>query len=93
MKPPRPRRSRTVSIQEMGDRLTSFGVVSYIKVRRHDDKPMGWRAVWKAFASSYPDCWAIQMFPPASELIDDEINVYHLYILHESPVGVNINWR
>jgi hypothetical protein len=32
------------------------------------------------------------MFPPASELID-EINVYHLYVLNDSPSGVNIKWR
>ena len=92
MKPSRPRRSPMVSIQEMGERLTSFGVVNYIKIRRHDDKPMSWRSVWEAFASTYPDCWAVQMFPPGFELID-QVNVYHLYVLHESPSGVNIHWR
>ncbi len=92
MKTSRPRRSPKVSIQELGERLTSFGVANYIKIRRHDEKPMNWRAVWEAFASTYPDCWAVQMFPPASELID-EINVYHLYVLQDSPSGVNIKWR
>src|SRR5271154_1529665 len=84
VKPPRPRRSLKASIQEMGERLTSFGVANYIKIRRHDEKPMSWRAVWKAFASTYPGSWAVQMFPPVSELID-EVNVYHLFVLQEPP--------
>src|SRR5271156_5932291 len=75
VKPPRPRRLPQVSIQEMGESPTSLGGANYIKIRRHGDKPMSWRAVWEAFSSTYPDCWAVQMSPPASELID-EINVY-----------------
>lgn len=92
----RPRRSRAAltkppqpSCQEMGQRSTSFGVVEYIRIYTDNYRQLSWPEVWEAFASRYPDRWAVQMFPPRSELIDEQ-NIYHLFILPETPIGVNI---
>ncbi len=78
--------------QNMGERSTSFGCLEYIKVRHIDGRPLSWREVWDAFSDSYPDRWAVEFLPPASELVD-EANIYHLFILPTAPTGVNINRR
>lgn len=79
-------------VQTMGERFTSFGVATYLRVYRDDDQPMSWREIWETFSSVYPDRWAIEVFPPADELID-EANVYHLFMLEEEPTGMNIKRR
>lgn len=71
---------------------TSFGPMTYLKVGRHDDRPMAWTEVWQAFTVVYPDKWAVQFFPPADRVVD-EANRYHLYMLDEPPSGVDINRR
>ena len=76
-------------VRTMEEKQTSLGLATYLRVFRNDDAPMSWREVWEAFARVYPGRWAVQFFPPASELID-EANVYHLYMLEEVPQGVNI---
>ena len=76
-------------VQEMGHDMTSLGYVLYIKIRRFDEKPMSWREVWEVFSDRYPGYWAVQFFPPASELVDDA-NIYHLYVLHEPP-SINLS--
>lgn len=86
------RRKPTATIQEMGARHTSFGYVDYIRIWRHDQKPMAWPEIWTAFTERYPDRWAVQMFPPAADLVD-EVNMYHLFILGDAPFGVNIRRR
>jgi hypothetical protein len=76
-------------IQEVEEKLTSLGLVLYIKVRRYDEKPMTWSEIWQVYSSSYPNKWAVQFFPPISELVD-EANIYHLYVLHETPFNCSI---
>lgn len=68
---------------------TSFGPMTYLKVGRHDDKPMAWTEVWQAFTAIYPDKWAVQFFPSADRVVD-EANRYHLYMLDAPPSGVDI---
>jgi hypothetical protein len=51
---------------------------------------MAWSEVWATFADRYPGRWAVPFFPPASDLVD-EANIYHLFVLEEAPLGVNIN--
>ena len=79
-------------VQELEMKSTSFGDVLRIKIRRYDEKPMGWSEVWEKFSESYPGKWAVQFFPPKDELVDDA-NVYHLYVLSSRPQGVSIKWR
>jgi len=76
-------------VQEMGATDSAFGLVEYIKIRRTDDKPMSWTAVWETFTDRYPERWAIEVFPPADEVVD-EANIYHLYILEGKPEGLSI---
>lgn len=79
-------------VQEVESKLTSMGWATYIRIGRHDGKPMSWTEVWEAFASMYPGKWAVQFFPPSHELVD-EVNYYHLYVLDEDPVNVSIKRR
>lgn len=82
--------------QSFGWRETVLGPVEYVRVRRRDDRPMGWRDIFEVFSRVYPGRWAAQFFPPADSLID-EGNVYHLFVFPKafSPKGININpcWR
>jgi len=79
-------------VQEMGSRNSSLGPVEYIKVRRTDDRSMSWTEVWATFTDRYPGRWAVQVFPPKDEVVD-EANIYHLFILDGEPTGLNINRR
>lgn len=79
-------------VQEMGHRYTSIGSVLYIKIRIRGNRCLSWAEVWRTFESAYPDQWAIQFFPPKDQLVD-EVNIYHLFVLDEAPIGVNINGR
>jgi hypothetical protein len=45
--------------------------------------------VWERFAAAYPGQWAVQMFPPADQLVDGKA-VYHLFVCDEPPAGLNI---
>lgn len=76
-------------VQEMGERQTAFGFALYIKVRRHDEKEMSWTDVLYVFNDRYPGQWAVQCFPPMDEVLD-EANVYHLFVLEQPPLGMNI---
>ena len=60
----------------------AWGVVTYLKVYTPDYKRLSWLQVWQTFAEVYPDRWAIEFFPPASEMIN-EAHVYHLWMLPE----------
>lgn len=79
------------TVQSMGECLTNFGRAEYLRVYRHDGKPMGWEAVYETLRAVYPDGWAVQFFPPRDELVNDA-NVYHLYLMPPQfvPLGVNI---
>jgi hypothetical protein len=52
-------------------------------------KPMGFRELWELFAELYPGRWAVQIFPPGEQLID-QVNKYHLYVLDEEPEAFNL---
>lgn len=45
---------------------------------------MGWAAVWSAFTKAFPGRWAVEVYPPASHLVD-EVNQYHLWMLEGPP--------
>jgi hypothetical protein len=78
-----------VSIQEKGYRHTSLGMALYILIYTPDYRQLSWSEVWEAFARRYPDQWAVQFFPPAGDLVDER-NLYHLFVLEETPRGVNV---
>jgi hypothetical protein len=59
-----------------------WGFVTYLKVYTPDYKRLSWQQVWQAFAVVYPDRWAIELYPPAAELVNDA-HVYHLWLLPE----------
>ena len=50
---------------------------------------MNWEQVWAVFANAYPGQWAVEVFPPVGELVND-VNMYHLFVLAEEPRGLNI---
>lgn len=83
---------RLAAVQEMEYRRTSLGEVLYIRIGRHDDRPMSWPEVAAVFNDRYPGQWAVQFFPPAEEILD-EANLYHLFVLDGEPAGVNIRRR
>ena len=78
-------------IQELDERDTPLGSALRIKVRRQDEMAMSWREVWDCFSDSYPGKWALQIFPPESELMD-EVNVYHLFVYDHLPACFNLNY-
>jgi hypothetical protein len=75
--------------QEMGHRNTDLGPVLYVKFRRENYQLIGWRELWEAFAERYPGQWAVQVFPPKEELVDEE-NIYHLFVMEHKPAGLSI---
>jgi hypothetical protein len=79
-------------VQEMDVRVTGMGLATYIKVRTESYRQLSWSEVWTVFAAAYPNRWAVQFFPPESELVDD-VHCYHLWVLDDPPLGVNINRR
>jgi hypothetical protein len=81
-----------VFVQEMGWVQTDLGHLLYIRIRREGYGQLSWREAWEAFRRNYPGQWAVQFFPPADDLVDDE-DIFHLYVLDFVPVGVNINRR
>jgi len=78
-----------IEITERGYRESRLGRVLQIKVFEPGYRPLGWREVWEAFAARYPGKWAVQCFPPASELVDGKA-VYHLFVCDRPPTGLNI---
>jgi hypothetical protein len=77
------------AVQVIAHRQTGFGPALYIKISRHDDRPMAWPEIAAVFNDRYPGRWAAQFFPPAEETLD-EANIYHLFVLEDEPAGVNI---
>jgi len=68
------------------------GPVTYLKVYTPDYRRLNWQQVWRAFADVYPDRWAIELYPPAEELVDDA-HVYHLWMFPAEwtpPVYMNL---
>lgn len=58
-----------------------------ISVRRHDQKPLHdhWRTLYRIKDELVPDCEAVEIYPPASRLVD-VANMYHLWVLPEGMV-------
>lgn len=78
-----------IQITERGLHPTALGMALQLKVFAPGYPLLTWREVWEAFTAQYPGRWAIQIFPPASELVDGK-NVYHLWVLDNEPVGFNL---
>ena len=72
--------------------LYPWGEVTRLKVYTPDYRRLTWPQVWQAFQDVYPGRWALELYPPAEELVDDA-NVYHLWLLPEGwrpPEGMNL---
>lgn len=78
-----------ITITERGHRETVLGRALQLKVFAPGYPVLTWRQVWEAFTAAYPGRWAVQVFPPASELVDGK-NVYHLWVLEREPEGFNL---
>lgn len=78
-----------VCITERGVRETCLGVVLQIKVFTEGYRRLGWEEIWEAFTSAYPGKWAVQVFPPAEQLVNGK-NVYHLWVCETAPWGLNL---
>jgi len=78
-----------VKIREMGTRDTPLGEVLYIKMHAEGFPKLSWSECWEAFSQAYPGKWAVQMFPPADQLVDGKC-MYHLFVLDGEPEGLNI---
>jgi len=79
-----------ITITERGYREnTALGRVLQIKIFEEHYRALSWREVWEAFAKAYPNRWAVQCFPPTSELVDGKA-VYHLFVCDEPPRGLSI---
>ena len=63
-------------------RTPQWGMVTYLKIYTPDYKRLSWLQVWQAFTEVYPDRWAIELYPPTAELVNDA-HVYHLWMLPE----------
>jgi hypothetical protein len=72
-----------------GSQQTALGKAEYIKIFTFDYKPLGWEDVWRAFAEIFPGKWALEVYPPAKELVNGK-NVYHLFVFPKEPEGMNI---
>ena len=62
--------------------LHPWDEVTHLKVYTPDYRRLTWPQVWQAFQDVYPGRWALELYPPAEELVDDA-NVYHLWLLPE----------
>lgn len=60
--------------------LLPWGEVAYLKVYATDYRRLNWLEVWQAFRDIYPERWAIELFPPETELVNDA-HVYHLWLM------------
>lgn len=78
-----------VFIQEVDHRPTALGEALRIQVERIDGQRMGFRELWDAFEARYPGKYAVQVFPPRAHFFD-QANKYHLFVLEQAPVGMDI---
>jgi hypothetical protein len=62
--------------------LSQWGEVTHLKVYTPDYKRLSWLQVWQAFTAVYPGRWAVELYPPQEELVNDA-HVYHLWLLPE----------
>ena len=78
-----------IQITERGERESCLGRVLQLKVFAPDFRPLSWREVWERFVEAYPGRWAVQVCPPAGQLVDGKA-VYHLWVLEHEPAGLNL---
>lgn len=90
----RPKPNDGAELQHCGPVATPHGQLEYLKIRRHDSKPMGWREVYDRLRLSYPNRWSIMFFPPERRCID-QANIYHVYLMPEDyhPGDADISLR
>lgn len=75
--------------------LPPWGEVTRLKVYTSDYRRLSWLQVWQAFQGAYPGRWALELYPPAEDLVDDA-HIYHLWLLPEGwlpPEGMNLAAR
>ena len=78
-----------IRITERGERDSALGRVLQLKVCTSDYRLLGWREIWDVFTARYPGRWAVQVFPPADQLVDGKA-VYHLFLCERPPHGLNL---
>lgn len=78
-----------IEVTERGTRESCLGTVLQLKVSAPGYPPLSWREVWDAFQEAYPGRWAVQVFPPASRLVDSKA-VYHLWVTEAEPWGLDL---
>jgi len=78
-----------VLIKERGLRDSSFGEVLQLKVWADGYPDLRWEQIQEAFSAAYPGRYAVQLFPPASRVVNGKA-VYHLWVLPEAPRGVDL---
>lgn len=76
-------------LTDRGERDSCLGRVRQVKIFAPGYRPLAWREVWDRFAEAYPGKWAVQVFPPAEQLLDQKA-CYHLFVLDGEPMGLNI---
>ena len=62
--------------------MSPQGVLAHNASHTPDYQPLSWSQVWQAFAAVYPKRWAIELYPPVEDLVNDA-HVYHLWLLPE----------
>ena len=70
-------------------RTTGLGLALYIRIYTNDYRQLTWDEIWDVFSDAYPGQWAVQVFPPAERLVNEQ-NIYHLFVLDEPPQGLDI---
>jgi len=78
-----------LEITERGYKDSCLGRVLQVKIFEPGYRPLYWDEVWSAFAARYPGRWAVQVFPPESELVNGKA-VYHLWVMDHPPEGLNL---
>jgi hypothetical protein len=82
-----------ILVQTLDTALTAvWGELTYLKIYTPDYRQLSWLEVWQAFAAIYPGRWALELYPPAGELVNDA-HVYHLWLLPEGdapPAPLNL---
>jgi hypothetical protein len=63
--------------------VPAWGNVTYLRIYTPDYQQLSWLEVWRAFSDIYPNRWALELYPPAGDLINDA-HVYHLWLLPEA---------
>lgn len=60
-----------IYVEERGTTATPWGPALQIQIGSHEDAPLSWEQVWRAFSEHYPGRWALQVFPPAEHTVNE----------------------